>query len=101
MISPAVHIDRQRLTEICRRYGVCRLSLFGSVLREDFTPESDVDLLVVFQPGIQHGLSFFALEEELSELLGRKVDLNTQAFLSAEYRDEVISNAVVLYDART
>lgn len=77
------------------------MSLFGSVLRADFNAQSDIDVLVEFQPGTQHGLRFFALEEELSELMGRKVDLNTPGFLSPEFRDDVISAAVVQYDAGT
>lgn len=101
MISQELQIDRRRLSDICRGYRVQRLSLFGSVLRTDFTPESDVDVLVEFEPGTRHGLRFFALEEELSTLLGRKVDLNTPAFLGLEFRDDVISTAVVLYDAGT
>jgi uncharacterized protein len=101
MISQELQIDRRRLSEICRGYHVQRLSLFGSVLRADFTPESDVDVLVEFEPGTRHGLRFFALEEELSALLGRKVDLNTPAFLDPEFREDVISTAVVLYDAGT
>jgi predicted nucleotidyltransferase len=67
------------------------------VLRDDFTPESDVDVLVEFEPGTRVGLRFFALERELSELLGRKVDLNTPGFLSKYFRDQVIAEAKTLY----
>lgn len=67
------------------------------MLRDDFTPESDVDVLVEFEPGTRVGLRFFALERELSELLGRKVDLNTPGFLSKYFRDQVIAEAKTLY----
>ena len=99
MVLYDVKLDRQRLAEICRRYHVQRLSLFGSILRRDFSSGSDVDMLVEFEPGARLGLRYFALEQELSELVGRQVDLNTAAFLSPEYRDQVISTAVVQYDA--
>jgi len=74
------------------------LALFGSVLREDFNPASDVDVLVEFEPGHVPGLAFFTMQEELSRILGRQVDLNTPQFLSRYFRDEVLRNAQVLYD---
>ncbi|MGO9056341.1 MAG: nucleotidyltransferase family protein [Candidatus Binataceae bacterium] len=76
-----------------------KLALFGSVLREDFSPESDVDVLVEFEPGHIPGHSFFAMEAELSEILGRKVDLNTPGFLSKYFRDRVMAEAKVEYVA--
>ena len=87
------------LAELCRRHGIRRLSVFGSILREDFGPDSDVDLLVEFKSGTRVGLRFFAIKRELSELLGRKVDLNTPGFLSRYFRDEVLGKAVVQYEA--
>ena len=69
------------------------------MLREDFTPESDVDVLVEFEPGIKVGLKFFAMEEELSKVLGRKVDLNTPGFLSKYFRDQVLEKAEDQYVA--
>lgn len=74
-------------------------ALFGTGLGDDFTPESDVDVLVEFEPGERVGLRFFSMEQELSELLGRKVDLNTPGFLSRHFREEVQLHAEVLYDA--
>jgi predicted nucleotidyltransferase len=71
--------------------------LFGSTLREDFSPDSDLDVLVEFEPGHVPGLAFFAMELELSELLGRKVDLNTPAFLSPYFPDQVLAEAEVHY----
>ena len=92
-------IPPDRLADFCRRNHIRRLSLFGSVLRDDFRPDSDVDVLVEFEPGHTPGLKFIALQDELSQLLGREVDLNTPAFLSTYFRDEVLDEAEVLYDA--
>jgi predicted nucleotidyltransferase len=69
------------------------------VLRDDFSPQSDVDVLVEFEPGHVPGLAFFRLEGELSDILGRRVDLNTAGFLSKYFREEVLGEAEVLYDA--
>ena len=92
-------IDQEALAALCRRHHVRRLSLFGSVLREDFGPQSDVDVLVEFLPGHTPGLAFFRLQDELSELLGRGVDLHTPAFLSRYFRDRVMQEARVQYVA--
>jgi len=94
-----VAIDRGAVEAFCRRHHIRRLALFGSVLREDFRPDSDVDVLVEFEPGHVPGLAFFSRQRELSEILGRTVDLNTPGCLSRYYRDEVLANAQVLYDA--
>ena len=90
-------IDSRRLADLCRRYHVRKLAFFGSVLRDDFGPESDVDVLVEFEAGHVPGLGFMTLESELSEILGRKVDLNTPGFLSPYFRDQVIAEAEVQY----
>ena len=94
-----IAIDRERLAGFCRRNHIHRLALFGSVRREDFGPDSDVDVLVEFEPGRVPGLRFFALERELSEILGRKVDLNTPNFISPYFRDRVLAEAEVQYVA--
>jgi len=94
-----ITIDQEKIAEFCRRHHIRRLALFGSVLREDFTPESDVDVLVEFEPGHVPGLAFFGMERELSELLGRKVNLNTEGWLSSYFRDEVLAEAEVQYGA--
>ena len=94
-----IDIPKETLADFCRRNHIRRLAFFGSVLRDDFTPESDVDVLVEFEPGTRVGLRFFGMERELSEILGHKVDLNTPGFLSKYFRDEVIAEAEVLYDA--
>jgi predicted nucleotidyltransferase len=91
--------QREEVEEFCRRNGIRRLALFGSVLRQDFTSDSDIDVLVEFEKGKSVGLRFFEMERELSEILGRKVDLNTPGFLSPYFREEVLRNAEVLYDA--
>ena len=99
MTELAIDIPLERISQFCRRHHVRRLSLFGSVLRDDFTSESDVDVLLEFESGHTPGLAFFRMQEELSELLGRKVDLNTPAFLSGHFREEVLREAKVLYAA--
>ena len=98
-MSVRVEIPKEQIEAFCRRNHIRRLAFFGSVLRDDFTPESDVDVLVEFEPGERGGLRFFGMEQELSEILGRKVDLNTPGFLSRYFRDEVIAEAEVLYVA--
>ena len=94
-----IDIPKEAVAQFCRRNHIRRLAFFGSVLRDDFTPESDVDVLVEFEKGTRVGLRFFTLEEELSDIIGRKVDLNTPGFLSRYFRDEVLAEAEVHYDA--
>ena len=77
-----IEISQDQIADFCRRHHILKLSLFGSVLRDDFGPHSNVDVLVEFEPGHVPGLAFFSMEEELSKILGRKVDLNTIGFLS-------------------
>ena len=92
-----ISLDQGRITAFCRKHHICRLALFGSVLRKDFGPDSDLDVLVEFEPGYVPGLAFFAMEMELSEPLGRKVDLNTPSFLSPYFRDEVLAEVEVQF----
>jgi predicted nucleotidyltransferase len=99
-MSPNVPVDREKLAEFCRRHHIRKLSLFGSALTDRFRPESDLDFLVEFEP--HEGPGYFGLariERELSELVGRKVDLRTPLELSRYFRDEVISGAQVQYSA--
>ena len=98
-MSPKIPIDQDKIAEFCRRHHIRNLALFGSVLRDDFGPNSDVDVLVEFEPGHVPGLPFLAMEAELSEILGRKVDLNTPNFLSPYFRDLVLMDAEVYYVA--
>ncbi|MEW6664580.1 MAG: nucleotidyltransferase family protein [Thermodesulfobacteriota bacterium] len=94
-----IEIPKERLADFCRRNHVRRLAFFGSVLRDDFTPESDVDVLVEFEHGTRIGLIRFAgVENEMSKMLGRKVDLNTAGCLSPYFRDEVLKEVEVAYE---
>jgi predicted nucleotidyltransferase len=93
-------IPKKQLAEFCKKNLITKLSLFGSALRDDFGPDSDVDMLVEFGPEAHVGLIGFAgLELELSEILGRKVDLNTPASISKYYREKVLAETEVHYDA--
>ena len=99
-LAPGVAVDEDALAFFCRSNGVRRLGLFGSALRGELRPDSDIDLLVEFNPGHVPGLLRLAgLELELARLLGRDVDLRTPADLSRYFRDEVTASARVLYDA--
>ncbi len=93
-----ITLPSEKIATFCRRNKIRRLYLFGSALRDDFKPQSDIDVLVEFEHGSQVGLEFFAMEHELSEILGRKVDLNTPGFLSRYFRDEVLQEAEILYE---
>ncbi|HEX8708873.1 MAG TPA: nucleotidyltransferase family protein, partial [Pyrinomonadaceae bacterium] len=92
----------EEVAEFCRRHHITRLSLFGSILRDDFRPQSDIDVLVEFEPQYVPGLLRLAgMERELSALLGnRKVDLRTPQDLSRYFRDEVLATAEVQYAQR-
>ncbi|MBI4341949.1 MAG: nucleotidyltransferase family protein [Candidatus Omnitrophica bacterium] len=96
--SARVQIPQERIAKFCHRHHIRKLALFGSVLRGDFRSDSDVDVLVEFEPGHIPGLAFMGMQEELSELLGRKVDLNTPAFLSRYFRNEVLAEAETCYE---
>ena len=93
-----LEIPQQAIAEFCSRNHVRRLALFGSILRDDFGPDSDVDVLVEFERGTRVGLRFFAMERELSEILARNVDLNTRGFLSDEILEDALAEAEVQYD---
>jgi predicted nucleotidyltransferase len=92
-----IKIPNEQIADFCRRHHIRRLAFFGSVLRDDFTPDSDVDVLVEFEPGKTPGFAFFAMQDELSEILGRRVDLNTPNELSKYFRDEVLAEAEPVY----
>jgi predicted nucleotidyltransferase len=93
-----IPVDRKKIADFCRKHHIRRLAFFGSVLREDFRPDSDVDVLVEFEPGRAPGLAFFSMEQELSEILGRRVDLNTPQFVSPHYRERVLAEAEEQYE---
>ncbi len=92
-------INREKISDFCRRHHIRKFALFGSVLREDFKADSDVDVLVEFEQGHVPGLAFFSMERELSEILNHKVDLNTPQFLSPYFRDQVLAEAEAQYVA--
>ncbi len=99
MIGNGVNIDEDTLAAFCQKHGVRRLALFGSVLGPDWGPESDIDVLVEFEPGHLPGLAFFGMQEELATILGHRVDLNTPGFLSRYFREEVMEAAEEIYAA--
>lgn len=94
-----IEIPSEAIARLCRKYRIRRLALFGSFLREDFGPQSDIDMLVEFEPGATPGFGFITIQDELTELLGRRVDLHTPATLSRHFRQEVLLEARPLYDA--
>ena len=97
-MSPRIALDRNQIAEFCRRHHIRKLSLFGSVLREDFRPDSDVDVLVAFEPGRQVGLRIIDMEEELSKMLGgRRVDIVSEKYLNRRLRNRVLASAEVEY----
>ena len=98
-MSLKVAIDREALAAYCRRQGIRRLAVFGSALRDDFGPDSDIDVLVEFESGRTPGLAFFAMQDDLSRMFGRIVDLHTPASLSRHFRDEMLTEAQDQYVA--
>ena len=100
MLLRGVNIPDDRLAEFCRRHGVKRFALFGSILRDDFRPDSDVDVLVEFLPGVRYSLlDLGGMWVELREMIGREVDLKTPLDLSRYFRDQVVREARTLYAA--
>lgn len=97
MDAKAVHVPDEKIEQFCRKHHIRKLSFFGSVVRDDFGPHSDIDVLVEFEPGHTPGFGFFLIEAELSEILGRKVDLQTVHFLSPQIRSHAIVEAVRIY----
>ncbi|HEX8454861.1 MAG TPA: nucleotidyltransferase domain-containing protein [Longimicrobium sp.] len=100
MSDARIEIPTDQITAFCRRHRIRTLRLFGSVLRDDFRADSDVDFLVEFEPGAGVGLLTLAkMELELGEILGHKADLRTAAELSRYFRDDVVNGAALLYAA--
>lgn len=100
-MAARMSFDQERLAELCRRHRIRKLALFGSILRDDFGPESDVDVLVDFEPGHVPGLfGLHRIEREISALFGdRRVDLLTFRSLNPHLRDRILSAAEVQYAA--
>ena len=97
--SLPIKLPQSEINKICLQYYIDKLSLFGSVLRNDFNPQSDVDILVEFQPGKTP--SFFTLvdiQDKLEKIIERKIDLRTLPELSIYFRDRVLAEALVIYD---
>ncbi|MBI5488126.1 MAG: nucleotidyltransferase family protein [Deltaproteobacteria bacterium] len=93
-----VQVPASAVAEFCRRHHIRRLSLFGSVLRDDFGPDSDVDVLVEFEPGHTPGLRIIEIEQELSALFGgRRIDMANPRFLNRRLRDRILAEARVQY----
>lgn len=93
-------LDREIIAEFCKRNHIKKLSLFGSIIRDDFGPDSDVDVIVEFESGFRVGLIRLAgIENELSKIIGRKADIRTPQELSRYFRDDVMSTAEVQYAA--
>lgn len=93
-----IDLEQTRLKEYCLRYRIRRLALFGSVLRDDFTPESDLDLLVEFQQGHTPGWEIVTIADDFSRLFGRRVDLRTSMDLSRYFRQDVEREAIAIYE---
>jgi predicted nucleotidyltransferase len=98
MTDLSLTIPYDEIATFCQRHHIRKLALFGSALRSDFGPESDVDVLVEFDPEHIPGLAFITMQIELSAILEREVDLNTYGFLSRHFRDKVVAEAEVIYE---
>lgn len=99
MVQPRIDIPPDRLAELCRRHRIRRLSLFGSVMRDDFSPNSDVDMLVEFEAGHSPGWEIVDIEQEFSALFGgRKVDMANPKYLNRHLKDRVLGEAVLQYE---
>lgn len=93
-----IKINKKKIAGLCRKYGIRKLALFGSVVREDFGPKSDVDVLVEYKPGQTIGFEFFDIERELSGLFGgHPVDLVTEKYLNPRLRSRVLETAEIQY----
>ncbi len=93
-------LSSYEIAAFCRRNHIRKLSLFGSILDDDFSPDSDIDVLVEFDPDHIPGFDFVRIERELSDLLNQKIDLNTPQSISRYFRDDVLKKAETVYDAR-
>lgn len=93
-----IGLSLEEIPKFCRKHSIRKLSLFGSILRDDFSPKSDVDVLVEFEPGKTPGLAIIKMEDELSEMIERQVDLKTPADLSHYFRSSVLAEARNIYE---
>ena len=101
-MSARIDIPKEEIAAFCRRNHIRRMALFGSVLRDDFTPESDVDVLVEFEPSQTPGLEFITMQDELAGILGRQVDMYTFGGIESSrnwlLREEILNSAEVQYE---
>lgn len=98
MVAGSLEIPKDRVADFCRRHHIRKLSLFGSVLRDDFRSDSDVDVLIQFEAGHVVGLDIMDIEEELSQLLGgHKIDLVNEKYLNRRLRSRILAEAKVQY----
>jgi predicted nucleotidyltransferase len=98
MLAHNLTVPQVALVDFCRKHHIRKLAFFGSVLGSEFAADSDVDILVEFEEGHVPGFAFFDLQDELSSLLGRQVDLHTPKSLSRYFREQVVAEATVLYE---
>ena len=98
-MSKHIDLPEKVIAEFCKRHHIRKLSLFGSVLRDDFGPHSDIDVLVEFEPGHVPGFAFFDMQDELARMTGRPVDLSTPQCLSRYIRDRIVREAEIQYVA--
>ena len=94
-----MEIDVECLREVCERYGIASLEVFGSVARGEDSGDSDIDLLYILKPGVRLGFRLFDLEDELAELFGRSVDLVARRSVNKYLREQVLADARPLYAA--
>ncbi len=97
MVYHGVNLPIEQIAEFCRRNFIRRLALFGSILTDEFRPDSDIDVLVEFEPEKTPGLRFFGIQRELTEMIGHPVDLNTPNDLSRYFRQDVLASARPIY----
>jgi predicted nucleotidyltransferase len=101
MAELMIDIPKNKISKFCRKHHICKMAFFGSVLREDFRPDSDIDVLVEFEPGFTPGFALITIQDELSELLGgREIDIVTPKFLHHLIRERVEKEASVAYAQR-
>lgn len=103
-MSPHINLDMDRIKEFCRRWGITELALFGSVLRDDFRPDSDIDVLVTFEPNPRISLfDLVDIEDELAEIVGRRVDLVDRKAVEQSHnwirRKHILSHSETVYVA--
>jgi uncharacterized protein len=98
MVAAAIPIPQEKIAEFCQRHHITKMALFGSVLRDDFGPNSDVDVIVEFDPAHIPGLAFFSMQDELADIFGKEVDLHTPAELK-KYFKHVLQEARTIYVA--